>query len=275
MRFLLSTGSLWSYSLERVFGFAAKAGFDGLELLVDMRWETRQPAYLHNLIERHQLPILAVHSPFLPNIPGWPHDQPERIRCTVDLVSDVGAEVVVHHLPSRLGTIWVQLPGRFFPLPFPRNQDAGYKRWLEKDYQPFQAATPIKLCIENIPAFNRFGRHSNLWHWNTIKEIGRFPNLTMDTTHLGTWGLEPVDIFPQLKGKVGHIHLSNYDGREHIRPENGRLHLDKLLAHLTKIEYPGLITLELQPDDLGAGQPDQTIINRLKTSLTHCRTWAS
>jgi sugar phosphate isomerase/epimerase len=124
MRFLLSTGSLWSYSLERVFGFAAKAGFDGLELLVDMRWETRQTVYLHNLMERHQLPILAVHSPFLPNIPGWPHDQPERIRCTVDLASDVGAEVVVHHLPSRLGTIWVQLPGRFFTQPIPPKPDA-------------------------------------------------------------------------------------------------------------------------------------------------------
>lgn len=275
MRFLLSTGSLWSYSIERVFGFAAKAGFDGLELLVDMRWETRQGSHLQTLMDRHQLPVLAIHSPFLPNIPGWPHDQPERIRCAADLASEIGAEVVVHHLPSRIGSIWVQMPGRFFPIPFPRNQDAGYRRWLEKEYQVFQTTTPIKLCIENMPAYHRFGRRWNLWTWNTIEDIGRFPNLTMDTTHLGTWGLEPVDIYQKLAHKVAHIHLSNYDGREHIRPENGRLHLDRLLAHLSKIKYNNNITLELQPDDLGAGKPDKMIIDRLQTSLSHCRAWAS
>ncbi|MFZ0544989.1 MAG: sugar phosphate isomerase/epimerase, partial [Candidatus Promineifilaceae bacterium] len=274
MRFILSTGSLWSYSLERVFGFAAKAGFDGLELMVDLRWETRQSLYLKKLMDQHQVPILAVHSPFLPNIPGWPHTHPERISCSADLAADIGAEVVIHHLPTRFGTIWVQMPGRFFPVPIPRNQDAGYRRWLDKGYQEFQATTSIKLCIENMPAYHRLGRLWNLWHWNTIEQIARFPNLTMDTTHLGTWGVDPAEIYPKWAGKVGHIHLSNFDGREHIRPENGRLHLNKLLSHLAKTNYTGLISLELQPGDLGAGQPDQAIIDRLKTSLTYCQNWA-
>jgi sugar phosphate isomerase/epimerase len=275
MRFLLSTGSLWSYSLERVFGFAAEAGFDGLELLVDMRWETRQSKYVHTLMESHRLPILAVHSPFLPNIPGWPNDQPERIRCSVELAQAVGAEVVVHHLPARIGSIWVQMPGRFFPIPFPRNQDAGYRRWLEKEYRAFQETTSIQLCIENMPAYLRFGRRWNPWQWNTIEEIGRLPNLTLDTTHLGTWGLEPVEIYKKLEGRVGHIHLSNYDGREHVRPESGRLQLDRFLKYLKESGYAGLITLELQPDDLGAGQSDNIILENLHTSLSQCRTWAS
>jgi sugar phosphate isomerase/epimerase len=275
MRFILSTGSLWSYSIERVFGFAAEAGFDGLELLVDMRWETRQASRLQKLMDRSQLPILAVHSPFMPNIPGWPNSQPERIRCSVDLAAELGAGVVIHHLPGRMGTVWVQMPGRFFPIPFPRNHDADYRRWLEKDYFEFQATTPVKLCIENMPAYERFGHRWNLWRWNTVEQMAQFPNQTMDTTHLGTWGMEPVDIYPQLNGRVGHIHLSNYDGREHIRPELGRLRLDKLLAHLSKAQYNGVVSLELQPDDLGAGQPDEAIIGRLATSLTHCRNWAS
>lgn len=273
MRFILSTGSLWSYSLERLFGFATEAGFDGLELLVDMRWETRQAEYLHGLMARHNLPILAVHSPFLPNIPGWPNPQPERIRLSTELAANLGAEVVIHHLPYRIGSVWIQMPGRFFPIPFPRNQDADYRRWLEKEYFDFQATTPIKLCIENMPAYKRFGRRWNLWRWNSLDEMAKFPNQTMDTTHLGTWGLEPLDVYQEKNGRIHHIHLSNYDGREHIRPELGELKLDKLLAHLPKANYQGLVSLELQPDDLGAGQPEETIIGRLQTSLTHCRSW--
>ena len=275
MRFIFSTGSLWSYSVERIFSFASQAGFDGIELLVDMRWETRQASYLQRLIERYQLPILAVHSPFMPNIPGWPTPRRERIRCSVELAAELGAEVVVHHLPSRLGIVWLQLPGRFLPIPFPRNHDTPYRRWLENDYFDFQAKTPVKLCIENMPAYKRFGRRWNLWHWNTQEQMAHFPNQTMDTTHLGTWGIDPIDIYPQQNGRISHIHLSNYDGREHIRPELGHLRLDKLLRHLTTTEYKGLVSLELQPDDLGAGQPDDIIIGRLATSLAHCRTWAS
>jgi sugar phosphate isomerase/epimerase len=273
MQFLLSTGSLWSYSVERLFAFAAEAGYDGLELLVDMRWETRQAPYLQQLIDRYRLPVLAIHSPFLPNIPGWPNEQPERIHCSVELAKQLGAAVVIHHLPSRFGSIWIQAPGRFFPIPFPRNQDNGYRRWLENQYQEYQTTTPVKLCIENMPAFLRFGRRWNLWHWNTLQEILRFPNLTMDTTHLGTWGLEPVEVYPQLDGRVGHIHLSNYDEEEHLRPETGKLHLDKLLKHLAQTNYAGVITLELQPGVLGAGEPDKHIIEKMAVSLAHCRSW--
>jgi hypothetical protein len=45
----LSTGSLYTYGLDRVFGLAQKAGFDGIEVLVDGRWDTRQADYLDNV----------------------------------------------------------------------------------------------------------------------------------------------------------------------------------------------------------------------------------
>ena len=63
MKFIFSTGSLYTYSTARCFEFAAQAGFDGIELMVDHRWDTRQSDYLLRLIDSYQLPILAVHSP--------------------------------------------------------------------------------------------------------------------------------------------------------------------------------------------------------------------
>ena len=35
MQFIFSTGSLYTYNTDRCFAFAAAAGFDGIELMVD------------------------------------------------------------------------------------------------------------------------------------------------------------------------------------------------------------------------------------------------
>ena len=49
----LSTGSLYSYGTARVFELAARVGYDGVEVIVDHRWDTRQPAYLRRLVADH------------------------------------------------------------------------------------------------------------------------------------------------------------------------------------------------------------------------------
>lgn len=272
MQILFSTGSLWSYSLERVFSFAAQAGFDGLELMIDQRWETRQPDYLQGLMAKHQLPITAVHSPFM-HTPGWPGDNPGRIRCAVELAETIGAKVVVHHLPAKIGSVWVQAGARFFPLPTPGwNPEKVYKQWLEAAYEQMQAKTAVLLCIENLPAYHRFGRNWNYAYWNTPQQMTRFPHITLDTTHLGTWGLDPVTVYEQLNGRIQHIHLSNYRHRkEHLRPEDGDLPLDKFLAHLSATHYQGTLSLELHPEALDAGKPDTHIIERMTNSLKFCR----
>lgn len=272
MKILFSTGSLWSYSLERCFELAAEAGYDGLELMIDQRWESRQADYLRRLVDRFRLPILAVHSPFWPAVPGWPDDQPGRITLSLRLAEQFGAGVVVHHLPARVAHWLVMAGSRLFAVPVPgRNPETGYRRWLETAYPTLQAQTSVKLCIENMPAYHRLGRRWNLHHWNRPEQIIRFPHLTLDTTHLGTWGLEPLTIYPQLKGQVSHIHLSNYNGREHRLPDDGRLGLDRLLNHLADSHYPGTISLELYPETLQAGQSDSRVLEQMALALDYCR----
>lgn len=275
MLFIFSTGSLYSYGIDRCFDLSARAGFDGIELLVDHRWDTRQPDYLRRLIDQYRQPVVAVHSPFVSAVPGWPDDEPGRICESVKLAEALQAKVVVHHLPPRLGWIWIQTGRRRFPLPAPGQQlPAAYCRWLQQEYQAFQTTTPVVLCIENMPARRWLGRRWNAYQWNSITELRQFPNLTLDTTHLGTWDLDPNQVYPQLHGQVRHIHLSNFNGYEHRRPEDGHLALDRFLAHIATTDYQGVIALELHPDALDAGRPDARVVELLATSLNHCRTWA-
>ena len=88
----LSTGSLHTYGLNRAWGFAADAGFDAVEVMIDAKWDTRQPAYLRALMAEYGLPIAALHTPFRP-LAGFGEDYPACVRRALALAAEVGARV--------------------------------------------------------------------------------------------------------------------------------------------------------------------------------------
>ncbi len=275
MRFLFSTGSLYTYGLARCFAVAADAGFDGIELMVDDRWDTRQPGYLQALIDRYGLPVQAVHCPLRP-VQGWPAGKVETIEHTVRLAQALGTSIVVHHLPMRVGIIILLIQGRRRLLPIPGwHPDRIYRNWIAgEDYRELQKRSGVKLCIENMPAWRAFGRRWNGFHWNSPDRLVEFATLTLDTTHLGTWGLEPADVYTQWRRSVAHVHLSNFNGREHRRPEVGHLDLARFIGALVADGYRGSVTLELSPDALDAGDDDEHVLQALSASLHQCRAWA-
>ncbi|MCY4081224.1 MAG: sugar phosphate isomerase/epimerase [Caldilineaceae bacterium] len=276
MRFILSTGSLYNYSVDRVFALAAEAGFDGIEMLIDHRWDTRQADYLQHLMESHSLPIPAFHSPFSRNCSGWGETEYGAIARTAELAYELGAQVVVHHLPMRFGYAFLQAAGRNLLLPNPFDSGRQYATWLSEGYAALQTSTDVLLCIENLPAVRFLGRRVNPARWNahsrkTLDDIARFPHITLDTTHLGTWGLDPLEAYDRWGQRVKHVHLSNFDGSEHRRPEDGSLRLGALLSRMAADGYSYSISLELQPDALEAGAPDSRIVDLLRGSLYFCR----
>jgi sugar phosphate isomerase/epimerase len=280
MHFIFSTGSLYNYSTDRCFEFAERAGFDGIELMVDHRWDTRHPDYIQRLVDRYTMPVRAVHSPFIGNIGGWSSDLMGAIEKSVRLAETLSAAVVILHLPALVSYTPVQIgSSRFFlPLPGVRHHEA-YIRWLGEGMPALQQSTDVLLCVENLPAQKVFGRRINIIKWNahsraTIGDITRFPHITMDTTHLATWGMDPTEIFIRWGKRVKHIHLSNFNGREHRRPEDGRLQLDRFLGRLTEAGYNHSVSLELHPDALSAGSDDSHVIGLLTASLERCRQWA-
>ncbi len=276
MRFILSTGSLYNYSIDRVFALAAESGFDGIEVLIDHRWDSRQSDYLRQLMESHALQIPALHSPFSRNCSGWGETEYGAIARTAELATELGSQVVVHHLPMRFGYAFLQAAGRNLLLPNPFDSGRNYADWLTERYPALQASTDVLLCIENMPANRTIGLRFNPARWNahsraTLDDITRFPHITLDTTHLGTWSLDPLEAYNRWGQRVKHVHLSNFDGSEHRRPEDGFLRLDALLARMAADGYAYSISLELHPDALEAGAPDSRIVELLRGSLYYCR----
>ncbi len=271
---VLSTGSLYTYGINRVFAMAAETGYDGIEVLIDGRRDTHDAAYLRRLSAEYKLPIVALHSPFAPNIHGWPHDQFGRMERTLALAKDLSVPLVVIHLPLRLYFITGRLNlfgnRRFLlPIPWPR-RDQFYYFLRDGSLRKLESSAGITVAVENMPSRRFLGSSVNPFWFNSPRELCRFPHLTLDTTHLATWGYDPVAVYDFLKQRVVHVHISNFDGNEHRSPPDGNLSLDKFLRRLAEEQYQGIVTVEASPDALDADDEGKCRI-ALKKALLFCR----
>jgi sugar phosphate isomerase/epimerase len=273
VKIAFSTGSLYTYGLGRVFGLAQEAGFDGVEVIVDNRLDTRDVPYLRRLQERYDLPILSLHSPFpLIGVDGWPWNEATRTRRTVALAEALGVPTVVTHLPLRLHIALVQatLVERRLLLPIFWPWGRSYARWLKTGLPALQQASPVTVAVENMPCFWLGRRRLDVHHMNRIEEWSQFPYVTLDTTHLGTWGLDVLAVYERLADHVAHVHLSNYhDGQEHLRLDDGDLPLGAFLERL-RGRFRGIVSVELNPVSLEA-EDETKVRTHLQATVEFCR----
>lgn len=252
VRVLFSTGSLYPLDIADCFDLAAEAGFDGMEIMCDERWSTRSPDYLAGQTARTGLPVLVAHTPFSFRVPGWQAStQLDLIEHSVALAETLHAESVVVHLPQRVGHVFVVGWGINTLLPW-RNPFKPVKEWMaDGGLARRQEQTAVKLCIENMPKRLVAGRRRNVTYWNTVAEwpaVHRY--LTLDTTHWATHDIDPLDAYRAADGRVAHVHLSNFDGKEHRLPHKGQIDLGAFLRALTEDDFSGTVTLELHPESL-------------------------
>jgi sugar phosphate isomerase/epimerase len=273
MKIAFSTGSLYTWGLSRVFGLAQEAGFDGVEIIIDNRWDTQDAVYLSHLQEQHNLPILSLHSPFpLIAVDGWPWDEADRTRRTVALAEALGVPTIVTHLPLRMHIAVIQstLLKRRLLLPLPRRWGQSYAHWLKTDLQALEQASSVTIAVENMPCFRLGRRRLDVHRLNHVTEWAQFSHLTLDTTHLGTWELDILAVYEQVANQVAHVHLSNFrDGQEHLRLDDGILPLGAFLERL-RGQFQGIVAVELNPTSLEAEDESQ-VRAHLKATVEFCR----
>lgn len=247
---IFSTGSLYPFGLERAYGWAAEAGYDGVEVMMDDRWDTHQEDYLNALAERFGIPILALHPPIFEG--AWKLPPGETLVRSAGLAKRVGALVVVAHPPP---------PGRTL------------ERWRKGPLAEARSQG-VAVAVENMPRGRRraFGiRRRSCYLPGHLAGLG---DVTLDTSHLGASGIDPLAAHAELRDQLRHVHLSDsnmVDGRdEHRLPGRGRLPLKEFLAAVAGSGYPGAVSLELKPWPLGA--PDVgTILERMRGALEFAR----
>jgi sugar phosphate isomerase/epimerase len=248
---VFSTGSLYPFGLDRVYAWISEAGYDGVEIMMDERWDTHQEDYLRDLLERHGVPILALHPPLRRG--AWGLAPEETLARVATLASRLEVPVVVAHPPP---------PGR--PL----------ERWKAG---PLREAREqgVVVAVENMPKSRagglfRVGRKSCC----LPEHLAGVGEVTLDTSHAGASKVDLLRAHSVLAAQLRHVHLSDSNlelGRdEHRLPGRGRLPLKPFLAALGASGYPGAVSLELKPWPLGTPDPG-AILARMRAALRFTR----
>jgi sugar phosphate isomerase/epimerase len=253
----LSTGSLFTLPLQRVFELAAESGFDGVELIINQDFQrvncVKLVRSLQNIATIH-----SIHAPFM-ELDGW-GGPIESLKLSVDLAAECEIPLVNFHPPSWMGF------------------EIGFWRWLYSihDYQnEVGKGGNVAITLENMPWVGNWKINPNiLSKMQQMVDFIRDHNLymTFDCTHIGSGKTDFIDEFFLCydSGRILNIHFSDYGhGREHLLPGHGILPLTRFLNHLRTLEYQSTVTLELDPHEFP--KPEHHILDSLKEILAFLR----
>lgn len=248
---VFSTGSLYPFGLDRVYALAAEAGYDGVEIMMDDRWDTHQDEYLNELASRYGIPIRALHPPLFRG--AWDLDPEDTLVRVARLAPKVGADVVVAHPPADGVRLDI---------------------WSESTLAEARKSG-VTVAVENMPrdrvrrlifSFDR----QYCYRPELLLGLG---DVTLDTSHLAASGVGLMYAWELLEEQLRHVHLSdsNLTGRdEHRVPGRGKLPLKEFLAALAASDYPGVVSLELKPWPLGVPK-SATVLERMREALAYTR----
>ena len=242
---ICSTISVFSKPIDAAFPLFARTGFDGIELMVTNDPDTQDATRVRALSEDHALPVLAVHAPFLlMSRRVWGRDPLGKIDRAIELALGIGAPLVVVHPPYR----W----------------QSAYRRWLDEALPSLAAERGVRVAVENMFPLRVRGRSvARLHAHQSLEDLDRFPDVTLDTSHLAVSGLDPVEAVTRLGDRLAHVHLSNNAGKgwdSHLPLDEGVLDLGPFLEALAGRRFRGAISLEI---DLRSHLDDDQALRRI------------
>lgn len=241
MKITLSSGTLFTYPLRKVFDIASRLDFDGIELIINQEFLRENTLKLIAELQA-KVPILSIHAPFMP-LDGW-GNQIDSLHLCVDIAEKSGIPLVNFHPPSWMGF------------------EIGFWRWIYKirDFQEEVGKGKTIVTMENMPWVGQFKINPHLF--SDMGKMIDFANsrnlfLTFDCTHMGSGKANFINDFYRCynSGRIRNIHFSDYGhGKEHLIPGHGMLPLTRFLNHLRNTDYNDTVTLELSPHEFPADE---------------------
>ena len=230
MKVGLSTASVYPESTAHAFAYAARLGYDAVEIMVGMDPLSQQVAAVAQLAEHHGVPICSIHAPcllFTQRV--WGTEPWGKLQRSADMAKAVGAETVVVHPPFR----WQR----------------EYARDFVNGIAALEESTGVAFAVENMYPWRATaarGLEMYVPGWDPSAE--NYANTTIDLSHAAIAASDPILMAKRLGERLRHIHLTDGTGSpkdEHLVPGRGMMRAGPFLNYLARTGFDGDVVLEI------------------------------
>ncbi|MGV0836646.1 sugar phosphate isomerase/epimerase family protein [Mycolicibacterium thermoresistibile] len=249
----LSTASVYPLRTEAAFEYAARLGYDGVELMVWAESVSQDIDAVERLSERYGVPVLSVHAPcLLITQRVWGANPVAKLERSVRAAEQLGAQTVVVHPPFR----WQRR----------------YAEGFTDQVAALEASSDVLIAVENMFPFraDRFFGAGQTSIERMRKRGGKpgpgisafapsydpldgdHAHYTLDLSHTATAGTDALEMARRMgvgaDGGLAHLHLCDGSGAsvdEHLVPGRGTQPVAEICQMLAASDFAGHVILEV------------------------------
>jgi sugar phosphate isomerase/epimerase len=269
----LSTASVYPLRTEAAFEYAAKLGYDGVELMVWGESVSQDIDAVEKLSQRYDVPVLSVHAPcLLISQRVWGANPIPKLERSVRAAEQLGAQTVVVHPPFR----WQRR----------------YAEGFSEQVAALEESSDVMVAVENMFPFraDRFFRAEQLTERMRRRGGGPGPAIsafapsydpldgnhahyTLDLSHTATAHTDALEMARRMGSGLVHLHLCDGNGLpvdEHLIPGRGTQPTVEVCQTLAAGDFAGHVILEVSTSSARSIHERQAMLaESLQFARTH------
>jgi sugar phosphate isomerase/epimerase len=269
----LSTASVYPLRAEAAFEYAARLGYDGVELMVWSEAASQDVDAIKKLSERYRVPVLSVHAPcLLISQRVWGSNPIAKLERSVRAAEELGAQTVVVHPPFR----WQRR----------------YADGFSDQVAALEESSDVMVAVENMFPFraDRFfgadqtrermrrrgggpGPGISAFAPSYDPLDGNHAHYTLDLSHTSTAGTDALEMAERMGAGLVHLHLCDGSGSpsdEHLVPGRGTEPTAETCEMLANSHFTGHVILEVSTSSArSAHEREVMLAESLQFARTH------
>jgi sugar phosphate isomerase/epimerase len=270
----LSTASVYPLRTEAAFEYAARLGYDGVELMVWAESVSQDIDAIEKLSERYDMPVLSVHAPcLLISQRVWGANPIPKLERSVAAARQLGAQTVVVHPPFR----WQRR----------------YAEGFVEQVAELEASSDVMVAVENMfpfrtdrffgsgkPSIERMrkrggtpGAAISAFAPSYDPLDGNHAHYTLDLSHSATAGTDAIEMAERMGDGLVHLHLCDGSGAatdEHLVPGRGSQPAAEICEMLAASDFSGHVILEVTTSQARtSAEREQLLVESLEFAREH------
>jgi sugar phosphate isomerase/epimerase len=269
----LSTASVYPLRTEAAFEYAARLGYDGVELMVWAESVSQDVDAIAKLSRRYRVPVLAVHAPcLLISQRVWGANPIPKLDRSVKAAEKLGAQTVVIHPPFR----WQRRYAEGFTEQVAALEESSDVNVAVENMFPFRADRFFGAGVTSVERMRKRGGHPgpaiSAFSPSYDPLDGNHTHYTLDLSHTATAGTDALDMAARMGSGLAHLHLCDGTGAsvdEHLVPGRGTQPTAEVCEMLAAGDFSGHVILEVTTSRVRTEDQREAL---LKESLEFART---